>query len=92
MVYCSESQEPECRTSRGAEVAEMTRKSKTKVIRRALEERRLRLRGLPARDRRARVLSLLRTKIWPSVPKSEMGRRLTPAQEDAILGCGREGV
>jgi antitoxin VapB len=75
-----------------AEVARLTGESKTEAIRRALDERRRRLKGASAGDRRARVLKFLQTKVWPAIPKTQRGRRLTRAQEDAILGYGPEGV
>jgi len=75
-----------------AEVARLTGESKTEAIRRALEERRRRLTGPPAAERRARLLRMLKSKVWPSIPKKELGRRLTRAEEDAILGYGPEGV
>ena len=75
-----------------AEVARLTGESKTEAIRRALEERRRRLKGLLGADRRERVLRMLKTKIWASIPKKELGRRLTRQEEDAILGYGPEGV
>ena len=74
------------------EVATLADETKTEAIRRALEERRRRLKGPTASDRRARLLRLLRGRIWPSIPKKELGRRLTEAEEDAILGYGPEGV
>jgi antitoxin VapB len=75
-----------------AEVARLAGESKTEAIRRALEERRHRLRAPAAAERRARVQRLLETKVWPSVPKKQLGRRITRRQEDAILGYGPEGV
>ena len=75
-----------------AEVARLTGESKTEAIRRALDERRSRLRNRSASDRRARVLKFLETMVWPSLPKSQVGRRLTREEEDAILGYGPEGV
>jgi antitoxin VapB len=74
-----------------AEVARLTGESKTEAIRRALEERRRRLKGHAPADRRARVLAFLRKKVWASVPKSELGRRLSKAEEDEILGYGSDG-
>jgi hypothetical protein len=35
---------------------------------------------------------LLRSRIWPSIPKDQLGQRLTTAEEDAILGYGKDGV
>jgi antitoxin VapB len=75
-----------------AEVARLTGESKTEAIRRALEERQRRLRGPRAAERRARILRLLRSRIWPSIPKNQLGRRLSRAEEDEILGYGPEGV
>jgi antitoxin VapB len=74
-----------------ADVARLTGESKTEAIRRALEERRRRLRG-SADDRRKRVLAYLEKKVWPSLPAGERGRRLPGDEEDAILGYGPEGV
>ena len=75
-----------------AEVARLTGESKTEAIRRALQERRRRLKGSSAADRRARVVKFLETRIWPTIPKSQLGRRLTREEEDAILGYGPTGV
>jgi antitoxin VapB len=74
------------------EVARLTGESKTEAIRRALHERRHRLKGVSSRDRRARVLRFLEEKVWPTLPKSQRGRRLTRAEEDKILGYGPGGV
>jgi antitoxin VapB len=75
-----------------AEVARLTGESKTEAIRKALEERRRRLKAVAPSERRARLLRLLRERVWPTVPKDQLGRRLTQAEEDAILGYGKEGV
>ena len=74
------------------EVARLTGESKTEAIRRALEERQRRLRSVSADSRRARVLRFLEKKVWPTLPKGQMGRRLSRAEEDEILGYGPEGV
>ena len=75
-----------------ADVAKLTGESKTEAIRRALEERRRRLKRPTIDERRARLLRLLKSKIWPSIPKKALGRRLSRKEEDAILGYGPEGV
>ena len=75
-----------------AEVARLTGESKTEAIRRALDERRRRLNGLSAEQRRRRVLRFLEKKVWPTLPAGERGRRLTRAEEDDILGYGPAGV
>jgi hypothetical protein len=43
-------------------------------------------------ERRQRLLRLLRGRIWPSIPKDQLGRRLSQAEEDAILGYGKDGL
>lgn len=75
-----------------SDVARMTGESKTEAIRKALEDRKRRLKGTPADDRRAAVLSFLKKKVWAGLPKNQIGRPLTRAEEDAILGYGPEGV
>src|SRR6266849_2603330 len=75
-----------------AEVARLTGESKTEAIRRALDERRRRLKGLSTDKRRARVLRFLEKKVWPTLPAGEQGRRLSRAEEDDILGYGPSGV
>ncbi len=75
-----------------ADVARLTGESKTEAIRRALDERRQRLRQLSTADRRARVLRFLEKKVWPGLPKDQAGRRLSRADEDDILGYGPGGV
>ena len=75
-----------------AEVARLTGESKTEAIRRALEERRQRLKGPTTAKRRARVLAFLRRDVWPTIPPAQRGRRLSRAEEDDLLGYGSEGV
>ena len=75
-----------------AEVAGLTGESKTEAIRRALLERRDRLKGRTLEQRRHRVLKLLEKKVWPTIPENQWGRRLTRAEEDEILGIGPDGV
>jgi antitoxin VapB len=74
------------------EVARMTGESKTQAIGTALEERKRRLKAVPARSRRASVLAFLRNDVWSHVGPDQFGRSLTRAEEDAILGYGPEGV
>ncbi len=75
-----------------AEVARLTGESKTEAIRRALDERRRRLKRPSPDERRKRVLRFLATKVWPTIPKRQLGRRLTREEEDEILGYGPAGV
>jgi antitoxin VapB len=75
-----------------ADVARLAGESKTEAIRRALEERKRRLTGRSTAERRQRVLRLLERRIWPTLPARERGRRLSRAEEDAILGFGPKGI
>ena len=75
-----------------AEVSRLTGESKTEAIRRALDERRRRLKHKSTDRRRERVLDFLERTVWPTLPKNARGRRLTRAEEDEILGYGRGGV
>jgi antitoxin VapB len=75
-----------------ADIARLTGESKTEAIRKALEERKRRLKAVSNPERRARVLRFLEKKVWPTVPAGELGRRLTRAEEDEILGFGPDGV
>lgn len=73
------------------EVTRLTGETKTEAIRKALDERRRRLKGPSVAERRRRVLRLL-DRIWSTTPKKELGRRLNRAEEDDILGYGPGGV
>jgi antitoxin VapB len=75
-----------------AELARLTGESKTETIRRALDERRGRLKSRSTGDRRARLLRFLQKRVWPALPKNQIGRRLSRADEERILGYGPEGV
>ena len=75
------------------EVARLTGESKTEAVRRSLEERVSRLSYLHAtRDRGARLTWFLETEVWPQVPDGELGRKMTKAEEEKILGYGSHGV
>jgi antitoxin VapB len=76
-----------------AEVARMTGESKTEAIRRALAERRQRLTyRLGSRDREAQALQFLEDEVWPRIPADQIGRRLSRAEEEEILGYGPAGT
>ena len=74
------------------QIAHLTGETKTEAIRRALDERWARLRGPSRAERRQRVLRMLEKKVWAGMPPGQLGRRLTRAEEDDILGYGPEGV
>jgi antitoxin VapB len=74
------------------EVANLAKETKTEAIRRALLERRDRLAARSRRKKPGDLRAFLEKNVWPFVPASEVGRRLTRAEEDEILGFGPEGV
>ena len=75
------------------ELARLTGESKTETVRRSLLERKERLSfRLAAADRTARAIHFLEADVWPTIPESERGRRLSSDEEDAILGYGPDGT
>lgn len=75
------------------EVARLAGESKTEAVRRALHERRERLiYRQTGDDRGTRLRQFLVREAWPSVPDLVRGGRLTRAEEDEILGYGKDGV
>ena len=76
------------------ELVRLTGESKTEVVRKALEERRQRLAlQIPIQqDETGRILAFLEEEIWPQIPASVRGTRLSKEEEEAILGYGEHGV
>jgi antitoxin VapB len=76
-----------------AEIAKRTGESKTGAVRSALADRKEKLDyRLGRRDRRQDLLRLLEEEIWPSIPRSILGKRLSKKTRERILGYGAEGV
>jgi antitoxin VapB len=74
------------------EVAELAGESKTEAVRRALLERRDRIRlsrgGTPKRD----LGRFLETHIWPAIPANVLGHEVTKEEIEDYLGFGPGGV
>lgn len=76
-----------------AEVAALAGESKTRAVRVALAERRDRLAQKPVRrSRRDRLQHFLELEVWPQIPAGVIGRTLSRAEREEILGYGPEGV
>lgn len=76
-----------------AEVAALTGETKTEAIRRALAERRTRLRDeVPLASRRRRRSEFLEREIWARVPADQLGHAPDRGEREAILGYGPDGV
>jgi antitoxin VapB len=74
------------------EVARMANESKTEAIRRALEERKLRLSvRRTSQDRAKQLERFFETEIWPHVPASVRGKPVTKQEREEILGIGPKG-
>ncbi len=76
-----------------AEVAGLTGESKTEAVRRALAERRTRLKmRIADANREERLLRFLEGEVWPRVPADQVGRAPSRAEREEILGYGPDGV
>jgi antitoxin VapB len=76
-----------------SEVASLTGESKTRAVKVALQERRERLvfTATPA-ARGASLRRFLEQEAWPQMPAQELGRPISRAEREAILGYGEGGV
>lgn len=75
------------------EVARLAGETKTEAIRRAMEERKVRLAlRVAGGDRAPRLLRFLSDEVWGLVPPEQLGRRLSREEEEEILGLGRDGT
>ncbi len=75
------------------EIARMTKESKTEVIRRALEERKLRLQLTFGQSDRAKHLKeYFEREVWPKMPPEALGKTISKEEEEEILGIGPNGV
>jgi antitoxin VapB len=75
-----------------ADVARMARETKTEAIRRALEDRKARLafKASP-QDRVRQAQDYLKKEVWPHIPSTARGKRVTKREREAILGIGPRG-
>jgi antitoxin VapB len=74
------------------EVASLAHETKTEAIRRALVERRARLQARAGKPGgRKSLQGHLERSVWPLMPAGELGRVMSRAEEDQILGYGPEG-
>ncbi|MGA2328609.1 MAG: protein transcription factor [Bryobacteraceae bacterium] len=70
----------------------MAKETKTEAIRRALAERKARLQvRRSGTSKRARLEALLRSRIWPAIPREILGTTITRDEEARILGYGPGG-
>ena len=75
------------------EVAELTGETKTEAVRRALAERRVRLRTRVAPSSRAeQIQRFLEREVWSRIPEDQIGSPPDRSEREKILGYGPEGV
>lgn len=76
-----------------AEVAALANETKTRAVLVALQERKERLEARKRRRRRAeRIDRFLEEEAWPQIPDEVLGKPISKAEWEAILGYGPEGV
>jgi antitoxin VapB len=74
------------------EVAQLARETKTEAIRRALEERKLRLKFGPSpEEKMRRVTEYLQREVWPHILPEFRGKTITKEEQEEILGIGPNG-
>jgi antitoxin VapB len=74
------------------EVAGLTGESKTEAVRKALQERRDRIRLTQGGPRKRDITQFLETHIWPVMPRKLLGKGVTKAELEEYLGFGPDGV
>lgn len=76
-----------------AEVAALTGETKTRAVKVAMQERRARLsRRATRRDRAEHLRRFLEREVWPQIPPDELGKPISRAEREEILGLGPDGV
>jgi antitoxin VapB len=76
-----------------AEAAALTGDSKTGAVRQALRELiDRRSAGRDAEGREVRLRRLLEDEIWPLIPAGQLGKPLSKAEQEELLGIGPDGV
>ena len=74
------------------EVAQMAHETKTEAIRRALVERKARLKVGPSREEKyRRAMEFLQREVWPHILPEFRGKTITKQEREEILGIGPNG-
>ncbi len=76
-----------------AEIAAMTGESKTRAVKIALQERKERLKfRVVRRDRAQELRRFLEEEVWPQIPRTVLGKKVTRRERETILGYGPQGA
>lgn len=74
------------------QVAALTGDTKTGAVRYALRQVLQSLTRPPARQREERLTRFLEEEIWPLIPPDQLGRPVSKAEREQILGFGTDGA
>jgi len=74
------------------EVAALTGTTKTGAVRYALRQALESLSRPPAAQREERLTRFLEEEIWPLIPPEELGKAVSKAEREEILGFGEHGA
>ena len=74
------------------EVAALTGKTKSGAVRYALRQVLQSLSRPTVRQREERLTRFLEEEIWPLVPPDQLGKPLSKAEREQILGFGKDGA
>jgi antitoxin VapB len=76
-----------------AQVAALAGETKTRAVKTALRERKERLAArVTERDRAHDLRRFLTDEVWPQVPEDVLGKPISRAEREAILGYGPHGL
>jgi antitoxin VapB len=75
-----------------AEVAALTGTTKTGAVRYALRQVLLAQSRLSVQQREERLIRFLEEEIWPLVPSDQLGKPVSKAEREEILGFGEHGA
>jgi antitoxin VapB len=75
-----------------AELAALTGTTKTGAVRYALSQALQARSGPPVRQREERLTRFLEEEIWPLIPPDQLGKPLSKAEREEILGFGEHGA
>lgn len=75
-----------------AEVAALTGTTKTGAVRYALRQVLAARSGASVRQREEHLTRFLEEEIWPLMPPDQLGRPLSKAEREKILGFGESGA
>ena len=75
-----------------AEVAALTGKTKTGAVRYALRQVLESMSRPPVKQREEHLTRFLEEEIWPLIPPDQLGRPVSKAEREEILGFGEDGA